>query len=343
MLTRRLGRSGIEVSAIGMGCWAIGGPWTFNGEPAGWGQVDDAESVRAIHRALDLGVTFFDTAANYGCGHSERLLGQAIAGRRDKVIVATKFGYRVDEEQRQVIDSNDVVGNVHQDCEASLRRIDTNYIDLYQFHVNRYNPAKADDVRDALEQLVDEGKIRWYGWSTDNPEGARVFAQGKHCTAIQHVLNMTSDAPQILAICDEFDLASVNRTPLGMGMLAGKFKSDTTFPADDVRSDWNLKDDYFAERFAQLEVGQALLTSGGRTYVQTALAWIWARSERAVPIPGFKTVTQVEENINAMQFGPLGAEKLTGIDELLGRPPMYLNQTAPTECATRAAYILQAR
>ena len=100
MFKRRLGRSDLEVSAMGMGCWAMGGPWTFIDEPAGWGQVDDAESIRAIHFALDAGINFFDTAANYGCGHSERLLGKAIEGRRDRLILATKFGYVVDEEKQ---------------------------------------------------------------------------------------------------------------------------------------------------------------------------------------------------------------------------------------------------
>src|SRR5574342_105756 len=102
MFRRRLGRSNLEVSAMGLGCWAMGGRWTYNNEPAGWGQVDDAESIRAIHYALDAGINFFDTAANYGCGHSERVLGQALAGRRDKVILATKFGYIIDEEKRIV-------------------------------------------------------------------------------------------------------------------------------------------------------------------------------------------------------------------------------------------------
>jgi aryl-alcohol dehydrogenase-like predicted oxidoreductase len=101
-MRRSLGRSGIEVSAVGMGCWAIGGPWDFLGSPAGWSVVDDAESTRAIHAAIDLGANFFDTAANYGCGHSERLLGQALKGRRDQVVIATKFGYDVDEANKKV-------------------------------------------------------------------------------------------------------------------------------------------------------------------------------------------------------------------------------------------------
>src|SRR5262245_60786508 len=127
--TRVLGRSGIEVSALGMGCWAIGGPWTNSGAAAGWSTVDDDESMRALHRALDLGVNFFDTAANYGAGHSERLLGRAVSGRREGVVIATKFGFRVNESARAVEsydaagdDANvDVASHLRADLEASLR------------------------------------------------------------------------------------------------------------------------------------------------------------------------------------------------------------------------------
>jgi len=109
MFKRRLGRSNLEVSALGLGCWAMGGLWTYDNEPAGWGGVEDAESIRAIHCALDEGINFFDTAANYGCGHSEKILGQAVAGRRDRVILATKFGYIADEKSRIVTRTEDVL------------------------------------------------------------------------------------------------------------------------------------------------------------------------------------------------------------------------------------------
>src|SRR5687768_10298198 len=172
MFTRRLGRSNLEVSALGLGCWAIGGPWDWleaDGSTAavGWGRVDDAESIRAVHQALEAGINFFDTAANYGCGHSERILSRAIAGRREQVILATKFGYVVDEEKKVVTETDEVLPRIRQECEDSLRRLQTDYIDLYQFHVNEYPVEKAAAVRDLLETLVDEGKIRWYGWSTD--------------------------------------------------------------------------------------------------------------------------------------------------------------------------------
>ena len=320
MFMRRLGRSNLKVSAMGLGCWAIGGPWTYNGEPAGWGQIDDAESLRAIHCALDAGINFFDTAANYGCGHSERILGQAIAGRRDQVIIATKFGYVIDEESR-VVTRNDenVVSRIRQECEASLRRLNSDYIDLYQFHKEDYDPLKAADVRDALEDLVGEGKIRWYGWSTNNPAGAQVFAQGQHCTAIQHTLSMAICRPKILAVCEEHDLASVDRYPLASGILTGKHTLDATFPEDDYRHSWNLREGATPEWLECLEAVRAAFAGDGRTMAQIALGWIWARSDRTIPIPGFRTVAQVKENIQAMEFGPLSSDQMKKIDEIFER------------------------
>lgn len=335
MLKRQLGRSHLEVSALGLGCWAIGGPWEWleadgSRGPTGWGQVDDAESIRALHYALDVGINFFDTAANYGCGHSERILAQAIAGRRDQVILATKFGYVVDEKNRTVAETENVVPRIRQECEDSLRRLQTDYIDLYQFHVNEYDPGKAAEVRDRLETLVDEDKIRWYGWSTDNPEGARVFAQGQHCTAIQHALNMSNNLPfiqnvdRILEVCEEHDLASLNRTPLGMGMLTGKFSTDTSFPEDDVRHDWNLRAERPVQYLQRAETVRKMFAEAGdpRTLPQIALAWIWTRSDRAIPIPGFKTLAQVKENIQAMEFGLLSDEQMKKIDEIYERTPV---------------------
>jgi len=329
MFKRRLGRSNLEVSAMGLGCWAIGGPWDWleadgSKNPVGWGQVDDAESIRAIHHALDGGINFFDTAANYGCGHSERILSQAIAGRRDKVILATKFGYVVDEEKHIVTEAENVVNRIRQECEDSLYRLKTDYIDLYQFHKNDYDPEKAAEVRDVLEVLVSEGKIRWYGWSTDNTEGAKVFSQGQHCTAIQHWLNMGYDAPKMLAVCEEHDQASINRGPLGFGMLTGKITRETTFADDDMRHSWDLRAELPTQRLQRTEAVRKMFADAGevRTQAQIALAWIWTRSDRTIPIPGFKTLAQVTENIQAIEFGLLSNEQMNKIDEKFERAPI---------------------
>ncbi len=322
MLTRILGKSGIEVSALGMGCWAIGGPWWWSdGGAMGWSKVDDDESVRAIHAGLEMGVNFFDTAANYGTGHSERILGRAIANRRDKVVIATKFGGIINEDTKIVDGDDDVIlDNISQDCENSLRRLDTDYIDIYQLHAGDYDPQEAVTIRDALEDLVAEGKIRAYGWSTDHPDRARVFAEGKHCASIQFSLHIFHDNLEIRDICHRFDIGGINKKPLHSGILTGKFNPDTTFPEDDFRHRAvSFREGPGAERLQQVEGLREILTQDGRTLAQGALAWIWALDERMVPIPGFKTVEQVKENAGAMAFGPLSDEQMAEIDRLLGR------------------------
>ena len=319
-MQRTLGRSNLQVSALGLGCWAIGGPWFWLDGQGGWGDVDDNESVRAIHSALEHGINFFDTAANYGTGHSERILARALQGKRDQAVIATKFGFHVDEaEKRVTLRTDGHLLHVRKECEASLRRLNTDVIDLYQLHVWDYPVEKVPAMVDLLESLVRDGKIRYYGWSTDSVDGARLFAQGQHCVAIQHDLNVILDAPEMLALCEELNLASVNRSPLARGALSGKYTKETVFPQNDVRTDSWSRDHFFAPTLSQLDAIRELLTSSGRTLVQGALAWIWARSEKTIPIPGFKTVAQVQENAKAMEFGPLTDDQMKEIDSLLGR------------------------
>lgn len=320
---RRLGRSGIEVAPLGMGCWAIGGVFQYNNIQAGWGEVDDSESLRTIQQARESGITFFDTAAAYGAGHSERILGRAVAGWRHEAIIATKFGFSVDEAAKYVgyyPTPDQVIANVRAECENSLRNLGTDYIDLYQLHVNDYPLDLAVTLRETLEDLVREGKIRYYGWSTDSVEAARVFAEGEHCIAIQHDLNVVLDAPEMIALCEQMNLASINRTPLARGALTGKYSRDTVFAANDVRTDPWARDNILSPAFEHLNDLRDILTSGGRTLAQGALAWIWARSSSTVPIPGIRTTAQLHENAGALKFGPLTNEQMRQISELLGRP-----------------------
>lgn len=319
--TRRLGRSGIEVSAIGMGCWAIGGPLWHAGQPFGWGEVDDDESIRTIHRALDLGVTLFDTASNYGAGHSERILGRALAGRRDRAVIATKFGNRADEATREWTGTDASPAYAVSSLEASLRRLGTDYVDLYQLHINDLPASAALDLIDTLEGLVTQGKIRAYGWSTDYPDSARAFAEaGPHCAAIQHDESVLKDNPAMFAVCDELDLASLNRGPLAMGLLTG---SDRAVGRDDVRGvapEWLVwftdgrPTPEWAARVAEI---RDALTADGRTLAQGALGWLLARSPRTVPIPGCRTVAQAEENFATLALGPLPADAYAEVERLL--------------------------
>ncbi|MGP3910558.1 aldo/keto reductase [Nonomuraea sp. 10N515B] len=320
---RHLGRSGIQVSAIGFGAWAIGGPFTARGKPAGWGEVDDDVSVAAVHRALDLGITFFDTADVYGTGHSEEVLRRALAGRRDEVVIATKFGNTFDAASRNVTGHDVSPAYIRQACRASLERLGTDHIDLYQLHVGDAPLERADDMIATLEELVDDGLIRAYGWSTDDPERAAAFAKGPHCAAVQHELSVLRDAPAMLAVCDTHDLASVNRGPLAMGLLSGKYAPHSRLPMNDVRGDspaWMtfFRDGSPAPEFlAMLEAIRDILTSGGRTLVQGALGWLLARGGRTVPIPGIRTAAQTGENAGALRHGPLTAAEMAQIGELL--------------------------
>lgn len=318
-MRRRLGRSGVEVSALGMGCWAIGGPHSREGNPVGWGQVNDEESIRALQRAFELGVNFYDTADVYGCGHSEKLIAQALGDKRDQIIIATKAGYTYNEETREAPGANGDPEYIRLACEQSLRRLNTDHIDLYQFHLGGYDLAKADEVLDVFDELVEQGLVRYIGWSTDDPTRAELFAQSSNCVAIQQAYNLFGGNAETLAVCEKHDLASILRGPLGMGLLTGKFNSESKLPADDIRRGWNFKEGGQAESLKKLDSIHEVLTSDGRTLAQGALAWLWARSPVMIPIPGFKSVKQAEENIGAMQFGPLAKEQMRQIDDILGR------------------------
>lgn len=325
MLKRVLGKSKLEVSALGMGCWAIGGPWTWDqpGEepyPAGWGSTDDEESIRAVHAAIDLGVNFFDTAANYGAGHSEVVLGRALKGKRDTVVIATKFGHIVNEEKKTVYgDSALIMKNVRSDVENSLRRLQTDYIDIYQLHDGGYDPKLAVELRGILEDLVSSGRIRWYGWSTDLVDNARVFAVGEHCTSIQFRLNAIYDNPDMRKLCADFDLAGINKDPLNRGVLTGKFNTGSKFPDNDIRSRADFSSPEFAKRLQLVDELRDILASNGRTMAQGALAYIWALDDRMIPIPGFKSVKQVEDNARAMEFGPLTEAQVKEVRSIVGK------------------------
>jgi aryl-alcohol dehydrogenase-like predicted oxidoreductase len=311
---------------MGLGCWAIGGPFWDGETPLGWGEIDDAESMRAIQAALDLGITLFDTANVYGAGHSERVLGRALAGARQRAIIATKFNAVFDENTCQVTGSDASPAGIRAACEASLRRLNSDYIDLYQFHDNGYPADKAEPVRETLEALVKEGKIRAYGWSTDYPDRVKVFAQGPKCTAIQLQLNVLDDNPAVIQLCERYDLAALNRGPLAMGLLTDQYTGGTRVSLDDVRGErspeW-MK--YFkdgrpsAEWLRKRDAVREILTSNGRSVAQGALAWLWARSPKTLPIPGFRTVAQVKENAGAMQFGPLAPEQMREVERILER------------------------
>jgi aryl-alcohol dehydrogenase-like predicted oxidoreductase len=316
--------NGRKIPRLGMGCWAIGGPFYAGDTPLGWGDVDDNESIAAIERAIELGVRFFDTASNYGAGHSEKVLGRAIGPRTD-IVIATKFGFATDPATKQATGAFADAPFIRSSVETSLRRLRRERLDLLQFHLNDFPLDQSDDVFDTLETLRDEGKIDAFGWSTDFADRAARHATRSGFVAVQHTMNVFEPVPEIVSVIERHGLVSINRGPLAMGLLSGKFTPDKVVGAKDVRGaslDWMVyfKDGRIAPEFARrLDAVRDLLTSGGRTLSQGALAWLWARSPRALPIPGFRTVAQVEENAGALDKGPLSAEVMSEIDAVLSR------------------------
>jgi aryl-alcohol dehydrogenase-like predicted oxidoreductase len=314
MESRRLGRSGISVSPLGLGTARLAGlGWREDITPQVTAQSKQ-EAVGQIQAAVDLGVTFFDTADNYGQGLSERILGEALQDRRDGILVATKFGEDPipDQDDPWSLDG----GIVERKCEASLCRLGFEYLDLYLLHRRDYPLERAPELIEVLEDLVRTGKIRYYGWSTDDVERAGIFARGEHCIAIEHRLNVFNDNPAMLELCRQNDLASLNRVPLLMGVLAGRWSTETRLDETDPRAGWFEHQEFqrLLECVQQLE---PYLTSGGRSYVQGALGWIWARSPLTIPLPGFRSMEQLQVLVQAQGFGPLPLDAMQAVVELV--------------------------
>jgi len=321
-MRRRLGRSGIEVSAIGIGTWAIGGRMGIETDGLSWGAVDDADAIAAIRHAIDQGVTFIDTSSNYGCGHSERLIGEAIHGQRDRIVLASKFGYVCDPETREMTGPDVSEAAVRNMLRRSLENLRTDVIDLYQLHVGNLEVDEALRVRDLLEALVDEGQIRTYGWSTNSADRIREFVKGDHCVAIQHHFNLFERSKTVLDVCRDAGVTSIARGPLGMGILTGKYSHETVMASDDFRNDWDCADGEQADQLDRLEQAREILTRGGHTLPQAALAWLLAYSDSIVPIPGFKTLDQVKGTVRVLKLGPLTSEQMQELDTLLPEEEM---------------------
>jgi aryl-alcohol dehydrogenase-like predicted oxidoreductase len=319
---RRLGKSDLRVSALGMGCWAIGGAMASGEQPLGYSGTSDEQSLAAIRRAVDRGVTLFDTADAYGAGHSERLLGQVLP-QHPEVLVATKFGNTIDEKSRQLTGVDVSPGYVARALASSLRRLQRDRVDLYQLHTPDVTRAQADDLIAALESQVDAGTVRWWGVSTDDPAKAALFAGAPHCTAMQIELNVLDDNADMLRLCAEHDLAALCRSPLAMGLLGGRYASGSTLPSDDIRGrqpEWlrwftnGRPDPGYLERLGKV---RELLTRDGRSLAQGALGWIWAHDERAIPLPGFRNSSQVDDNSGALARGALSPETYREVQQEL--------------------------
>ena len=325
MEARRLGYSDLDLTPIGLGAWARGG----GGWYGGWGAQDDNDSIETVHRALDLGINWIDTAPYYGRGHSEEIIGNAIAGRRDKVILATKCGM-VWNAASGKFDKCLMADSVRREVEISLRRLNTDFIDLYQIHMPAETDEETTEGWNTIADLIREGKVRWGGVSNLS------VAQHKRMQAL-HPIASSQPSYNMVMRADEFGLfpycaangigVIVARPVLG-GLLTGTFTPETAAHLPD--DDWRKRRSWFQEpelgaSLALVEGLRPMAERQGRTIAQLAIAWILRRLEVTSVIVGAGQPSEVTEDIAACDFR-LSVEDLAEVDALIMRRQQMLNQ-----------------
>lgn len=311
---------------IGMGCWAIGGSFWSGDVPVGYSGANDKDSKRAIDAAWSAGIRVFDTSAVYGVGHSETLLGEVLSDRPDAIIVS-KFGHSFDTKTRQMTGPRFDAAYIRDSLEQSRKRLRRDQIDVLLLHLNDLSIEEAKPVFDTLEDLRSRGHVASYGWSTDFWDSLTAVANREGFTTVQHAMNLFFDAPSLSATTEAHGLIQLNRSPLAMGVLTGKFQDGRHVGNDDVRSNDPSWQGYFEGGVArsdythQLDAVKELITVGERTLAQGALCWLLAKSPHTLPLPGAKTAQQAEENAAALECGPLPASVMEEIETVLNRPP----------------------
>ncbi|MEO1140289.1 MAG: aldo/keto reductase [Pseudomonadota bacterium] len=315
-----------EMSPLGMGCWPIGGAMFSGDEPLGYTNVNDDQSIRAIHAALACGITLFDTAPAYGAGHAERLLAHALKDRPD-ALIATKIGVGVDEASKQLTGNESDPKSVIPAIEQSLSRLERDRIDLLLLHLNSLSVAQANAIFDEVDKARQSGKVRYYGWSTDFSQSAAAVAGRPAFVAVEHAMNVLLDAPQMEKVVQQNSLTALIRSPLAMGLLSGRYGADDLMREDDIRATSNPRTDYFAKGranpsfLAKLDAVRELLMMDGRSLVQGAIGWLWAKDGANVPIPGARTEGQIEGIAGALTFGALPQDVMVQIETLIEREP----------------------
>jgi len=321
MQYRDLGRTGIRVSAIGFGAWAIGGTAEASGTPLGWGRTSDDESLAAIRRARDLGVTFFDTADSYGFGRSESLLGIVLARRREDVVIATKVGIvrTAAGDMRKDFSKQHIFLAV----DGSLKRLRTDYIDLYQLHNPTLDDLRREEIQEAMEMLQDAGKIRSWGISISTPEEGMEIVERGWAHVLQVLFNIVNQAParELFPAAQAKGYGIVARVPLASGLLTGKFRPDSQFAADDVRQNF-LTPRRLQEAVDRVDEAKAIIGGSARNLAEAALRFVLAHEAVSTTIPGAKTVHQVETNAAAAE-GAMPADVVEKLRTRLGDVNFY--------------------
>jgi aryl-alcohol dehydrogenase-like predicted oxidoreductase len=308
-----------SVPRMGIGTWVMGGEQFWNGQPTGWAGVDDAVSLRTLHTAFDLGVRVIDTADQYGAGHAERVIAQAIHEStldRDQFVICTKVGMVCDPDSGDIVGVTDKPADITAAIDASLVRLGVDYLDLVKFHLNHHPIEKSEGVFEAFSRAYDAGKISGFGWSNDDVDGAMAYADLPGYVAVQHDLNLFSRADRMLDAIKNRSLWSFNRQPLAMGLLTGKY-GPASKPAgkNDIRGSGAEWLRYFDQNGApsrafleKIQTVRALLTADGRSLAQGALGWCLAQSDRTIPLPGCRTSQQAEDNFGTLDKGALPDE-----------------------------------
>ena len=316
--TRKLGFTDLHLTTVGLGTWAIGGEWDY-----GWGPQDDAESIAAIHRALDLGINWIDTAPIYGLGHAEEVVGQAIVGRRDKagppVIIATKCS-RVWDEDTLETSSRLKAKSIRREVEDSLRRLGVEVIDLYQIHW----PRPDEDIEEgwgAIADLIREGKVRYGGVSNFSVAQLKRVQPIHPVASLQPPYSMLRREVEdgLLPYCAANDIGVIVYSPMQAGLLTGKFTKERVANLPD--GDWRRGNEHFQEpqlsaNLALVEKLRPIAERSGRTLAQLAIAWVLRRPEVTAAIVGARRPSQIEETAQAGDW-KLSAEGIAEIDLLL--------------------------
>ena len=318
MRTHELGKSGLALTRVGLGTWAIGGAgWQF-----GWGSQDDRDSISTIHEALDLGINWIDTAAVYGLGHSEEIVGQAVAGRRDKVIIATKCGRPTDPGSTTIL-SRLKAASVRKELEASLRRLKTDHIDLYQIHW----PDPDADIEEGWGEIgkaVKEGKVRYAGVSNFTPEQMRRLQQIHPIASLQPPYSMLRRdvEKELLPFCAANGIGVICYSPMQMGLLTGAFTREraAALPTDDVRSRNALfTEPALSRSLALVEELRPIAKRNSKNLAELAVAWVLRRPEVTAAIVGGRKPGQIADIAGAADWD-LSAEDIREVGTLLARP-----------------------